>query len=119
MLLYGWGASGATLYLHYCCGRLANVEWESRTSNDHCHDQHLVKKSCCTEDVLASTVRDAHLAQDIVFRLQAPLTCLPPTGQWYLQPEVVALQASRGVQEMYAPPPLPRVDRDLLCVYRI
>lgn len=119
ILLYGWGASGATLYLHFCCGRLADVEWEARQTNEPCHGEHIKKKSCCTEDVLASTVRDAHLAQDAASKLQVPFACPPSLHQWFLQPQAVWLQDARGVQELYAPPPLNRVDRSLLCIYRI
>ena len=52
--MYGISSSGATLYFHYCCGELVNIEISSAKA--HCGDEHKKgTKSCCKTKQISST----------------------------------------------------------------
>ena len=53
-MMYGISSSGATLYFHYCCGKLVNIEISS--ANAHCGDEHQKgTKSCCKTKQISSS----------------------------------------------------------------
>lgn len=46
MLMYGLPSTGASLYLHYCCGKLDTVSF-SVQHKDGCMQKSSVSKTCC------------------------------------------------------------------------
>jgi hypothetical protein len=59
MLAYGFSAAGMTLHLHYCCGKLKNIEW-SPTSHE-CGEKHnMGSKSCCETKLLSGSKTTDH-----------------------------------------------------------
>jgi hypothetical protein len=46
MLVYGFASTGATLHLHYCCGKLDKVSF-STEHNPKCPKKEGVYKNCC------------------------------------------------------------------------
>jgi hypothetical protein len=46
MLVYGLSSTGATLYLHYCCGKLDNISFSS-TGKKNCPANAVTAKGCC------------------------------------------------------------------------
>ena len=59
MLVYGYSASGMTLHLHYCCGKLKGIEWSPVADND-CGEKHnMGTKPCCeTKQINSSKSTD-------------------------------------------------------------
>lgn len=52
-MMYGVSSSGATLYFHFCCGKLVNIELSS--VNDHCGKDHKMGTKACCETKFLST----------------------------------------------------------------
>lgn len=47
LLAYGFSATGMTLHLHYCCGKLKSIEW-APVSDNECGEKHSMgSKPCC------------------------------------------------------------------------
>lgn len=56
--MYGVSSSGATLYFHYCCGKLVNIELSS--VNAHCGKDHKMGTKACCETKFLSTSKASH-----------------------------------------------------------
>ncbi|HEX5669734.1 MAG TPA: hypothetical protein VFX73_13070 [Chitinophagaceae bacterium] len=55
MLVYGYSATGMTLHLHYCCGKLKSIEW-SPVSDNECGEKHnMGTKPCCETKQISSS----------------------------------------------------------------
>jgi hypothetical protein len=55
MLVYGYSATGMTLHLHYCCGKLKSIEWSPVTDNE-CGEKHnMGTKPCCETKQISSS----------------------------------------------------------------
>ncbi len=67
--LYTFSATGATAYLHYCCGETAQLVFtdESETSDDCplCVAHSKQEKDCCTEDIPTDTANSCHVGDDM------------------------------------------------------
>jgi hypothetical protein len=46
MLVYAFSSTGATIHLHYCCGKLDKVSLSTQ-HNDDCPKQESAQKNCC------------------------------------------------------------------------
>jgi hypothetical protein len=58
MLAYGYSATGMTLHLHYCCGKLKSIEWSPVTANE-CGEKHSMgSKPCCETKQISSKSTD-------------------------------------------------------------
>lgn len=57
MFVYGFSASGMTVQLHYCCGKLKNVDW-APIKRSGCGNEHKMgSKPCCeTKQLVANTI---------------------------------------------------------------
>lgn len=47
MLVYGLSSTGATVHLHYCCGKLDDVSFSHNAKKGCAADKAVSKKSCC------------------------------------------------------------------------
>jgi hypothetical protein len=55
LLAYGFSATGMTLHLHYCCGKLKSIEW-SPVSDNECGEKHSMgSKPCCETKKISSS----------------------------------------------------------------
>ena len=55
MLVYGYSATGMTLHLHYCCGKLKSIEW-SPVGDNECGKKHnMGTKPCCETKQISSS----------------------------------------------------------------
>lgn len=72
--MYGVSSSGATLYFHYCCGKLKNIELSS--VNSHCGKDHKMGSKACCETKLISTskVSNGYFPSEINFHYDAIIT---------------------------------------------
>lgn len=57
-MIYGVSSSGATLYMHYCCGKLVDIEISSNLS--HCGDKHKNGSHKCCETKLISSSKASY-----------------------------------------------------------
>lgn len=47
IIVYGFSSSGATVQVHYCCGKLKDISWNTDKEDD-CGMQHkMASKPCC------------------------------------------------------------------------
>lgn len=117
LLMYSFSSAGVSLYVHYCCGKVAGVDITPRKGK-HCPaDSHHFSKACCADEVLSFSIKDSHEASSAI------------TLQEQLQPAVVyanvlpvahPLVEAQGWVKAHAPPScygssiLP-----FICVFRI
>ena len=47
MLVYGLSSTGATVHLHYCCGKLDDISFSHNAKKGCAADKAVGKKSCC------------------------------------------------------------------------
>lgn len=55
LLVYGFSVTGTSLHLHYCCGKLHQIDF-APAKKDRCDDGHMrmkSKASCCKEKEVA------------------------------------------------------------------
>src|SRR4051812_8247477 len=74
-LVYGLSSSGMTLHLHYCCGKLKNVQL-TPVEKKHCGTakQHSVSKPCCNEKEISLKLKGDYDSAKILFAgLQTPV----------------------------------------------
>jgi hypothetical protein len=115
LLVYGVSSSGMTLHLHYCCGKLDQIDL-SPVKHTCGGENKPGKKSCCDNKEL-----NFNLKAD-----QTPVKLLVPTFHSFaVKPTPVEFHLSgpaqtKGLQlQIFAPPPLRRDFNTLFCIYRI
>ena len=47
MLVYGISSSGATLYVHYCCGKVDRIEFVEKKKSNCPFANKIARKGCC------------------------------------------------------------------------
>jgi hypothetical protein len=116
-LVYGLSSSGMTLHLHYCCGKLKNVQL-TPVEKKHCGTtkQHSVSKPCCNEKEISLKLKGDYDAAKILFAgLQAPVI-LATIGQ---SSNFELRHSTSLIPEVFAPPLLEKDISSLYCVFRI
>jgi len=57
LLVYGLTSTGATIHLHYCCGKLDKISL-SNDHNENCPGKENLQKGCCESRKLDLKVED-------------------------------------------------------------
>lgn len=117
ILLYGLSSTGATLQMHYCCGKLKSVELGTRPVKDCGSKQKMGSRPCCeTKQVSAKSKDQQQDVYTVTFGQQAPADF-----QHYFASVTPAVpQMATNTQPAdHSPPPLPNSLFILYCVFRI
>lgn len=86
VLVYGFSASGATIHLHFCCGKLDKVSLTT-DHNPGCPEKESYKNDCCDSKKLDLKIKaDQDLAAKCVASLYAVSEAISPLG--YCDPVV-------------------------------
>jgi hypothetical protein len=117
IMLYSFSSSGATVQLHYCCGKLKNITWGSIQEKDCGMQQKMGSKPCCeTKSVSAKDQDQDHEFYTVSFGSNVPVE--PQTLLTNVQPpsNIVSFIAEPAI------PPSPPLSGSLFilnCVFRI
>lgn len=117
ILLFGVSSSGATIQLHYCCGKLKSISFGSVQAADCGMDMEMESGPCCETQSLSSGTQDQeHQYFSITPGSAAPAEALPAyTG---IRHRVVSENVYHETAITGTPPPR----TDILvkhCVFRI
>jgi hypothetical protein len=109
MLAYGFSSSGATLQLHYCCGKLKSIEWAPVESKKDCGMGHKMgSKPCCeTKEFSNKEKADQLLLQLAVKNFNAPAIAERPSFQ--VEDSTPALKSLSPVAFSLPPPDTSRI----------
>jgi len=115
LLVYGGSVSGTTLYFHYCCGKLRNIDLTPIEHKGCGQHSQMDKQSCCQSQSLELKVKSEHQSEPSFSPLYK-CSILPPE-------EVFAtpvIENFRTVPKAGLSPPLPVSSLFILhCVFRI
>lgn len=116
LLVYGCAASGATLYLHYCCGKLDRISFHG--SNKPSRMKCMSAKDCCDNKQIELKIK---ADQELVAKTFSEATSIAPAIA--AVPSVAATPSlSLTVIPYDTGPPLARSSSAfcaLYCLYRI
>jgi hypothetical protein len=117
IMLFGVSASGATIKVHYCCGKLKSISWGHVQEKDCGMQGKMGSKTCCeTKSVSAKDQSQDHEVYTIAFGVKAPVE--PPVLNFQLP--FVNTTAPAGVtREIHNSPLLTEDILVLNCVFRI
>ena len=117
LLIYGSSSFGMTVYFHYCCGKLKNIDLISAKNLCTMGKAHKMgDKPCCESKKVNLKVSD-----DQAFVKTASSICDPHLLTHYQLRnfDVAAHEMLLRIPEIFSPPPL-LIDLNILhCVYRI
>ncbi|MEI6948364.1 hypothetical protein V9K67_14300 [Paraflavisolibacter sp. H34] len=117
LMVYGLSSTGATVHLHYCCGKLDKIEFAA-PKEKKCGKHAKPMKNCCDDQQLDLKVKaDQKVAHMAAFEAKTFAAEKPS------YPGFALTRPSEGkhlVPTTFAPPPLPPYPLFILnCVYRI
>ncbi|MEC5146339.1 hypothetical protein [Chitinophaga sp. 212800010-3] len=129
-LLYISSSTGATVHMHYCMGRLVDVNWGHDKGKPACgkcgttHDQKKncgkpCKKQCCKDEhKTIKLTKDQKIAENTKHVMQLAAMTLPVA---YMElPRVPVKVLAEAFPASNAPPPGSKVHTYILnCIFRI
>lgn len=116
LLLYGAASSGATLQLHYCCGKLDKIALEP-PREAYCGKDHTMgSKPCCDTKAVSLKIKAEQQAAK-AFHDHFGLVAINETPTTFFVASPVV--AKRLLPEIFAPPPVTKDFNLLYCTYRI
>lgn len=59
-MIYGFSSMGMSLSLHYCCGKLKNIEWSSAKEKKCGMDHKMGSEKCCDSKYLEHKGNQPH-----------------------------------------------------------
>lgn len=117
MLVYGFASIGATLHLHYCCGKLDKVSF-STTHNKDCPNKGKAFKRCCESKKVDVKLKADHEPVAKWIASQKALSSALPKAIY-----IVSIQLRQATVSVFTTgPPTPRSSVPLFirnCVFRI
>jgi hypothetical protein len=117
LLAYGFSASGMTVHLHYCCGKLKSIEW-APVSDNECGEKHSMGSKPCCETKKISNSNDADQEYLLVAAKMAKFSKLP-----VVHTDAVVVQARTiSTFQYFSPVSPPHPSSPLFiqyCVFRI
>lgn len=63
LLVYGVSSPGATLYVHYCCGKIDKVHFNSSKQTDCPFGKNISRKNCCADKQIELKVKSDYKAE--------------------------------------------------------
>jgi hypothetical protein len=116
IMLFGISASGATVRLHYCCGKLKSISF-GYVQEDCKMDGKMGSKPCCeTKSISAKEQTKGHELYTVAVGVNAPVESIilfPEAPEPVISGNVVALPA------VHSSPPLIKDIALMNCVFRI
>lgn len=117
VIFYGFSSSGATVQLHYCCGKLKNITWGSVQEKDCGMQQKMGSEPCCeTKAVSAKDQDQDHEFYTVSFGSKAPVEPLVFYNRIQFNP---VTKASAVEPIVHFSPPVKGSLIILNCVFRI
>jgi hypothetical protein len=114
-MLYGVSSIGATVQLHYCCGKLKSIKLSSASVKDCGNKSKMGNKPCCETKEVKAKSQDQQDA--FVFSLEKNAVELP---NFFPQSNTAFTFEEPYFQHAdYSPPPLSKSLFVLNCVFRI
>jgi hypothetical protein len=117
MLAYGYSATGMTLHLHYCCGKLKSIEWAPVAVNE-CGEKHnMGSKPCCETKQISSKSGDQEFSKSVTDFVNFYKVFL----QVYADPLPVSIRSVKQVPSglTHSPPQSAQPLFIQYCVFRI
>lgn len=118
MLAYGLSATGSTVHIHFCCGKIDAVKLVPVTG-DQCPVGHKDKKpGCCDDKQLELKIKSDHKSEtQTKFRLDSPIVEALSIDAWRL----LTMETDPVVHRNPASPPGTAAVSlfKLNCIYRI
>ncbi len=117
IMVYGFSSTGATVQLHYCCGKLLNITWGSVEEKDCGMQEKMGSKPCCETKSVSAKDKD----QDQEFYTLTPgakIAIEPLTFFSNLQP-LPGNNTFIAERIVHSPPLLSSSIFILNCVFRI
>jgi hypothetical protein len=116
IMLFGVSASGATIKMHYCCGKLKSISWGHLQEKD-CGMQGKMGNKCCeTKSLSAKDQSQDHEVYTIAFGVKAPVE---PAVLNLQLPSVHTTAPVAAKRLIHNSPPLTADILVLHCVFRI
>jgi hypothetical protein len=117
VILYSFSSSGATVQLHYCCGKLKDITWGPVQEKDCGMQQKMGSEPCCeTKAVSAKDQDQDHEFYTISFGSKVPVEPMVFLNRVQLEPIVNTFAVEPIV---HSSPPLKSSLFILNCVFRI
>ena len=117
IVLFGFSSSGATVQLHYCCGKLKSVSWGSIQEKDCGMKDKMGSRPCCeTKSVSAKDQNQDHELYTIALGSASPVE--PIQFSHPVSVPVTTAHMVTGIQPGSSPP-LSQSLCILHCVFRI
>ncbi len=63
MLVYGVSSSGATLYVHYCCGKIDKVDFDVSKKDNCPFANKISQKNCCDDRQIELKIKSDYKAE--------------------------------------------------------
>jgi hypothetical protein len=115
IMLYGVSSTGATVQLHYCCGKLKTIKLSAAPVKDCGNKQKMGSKPCCDTKEIKAKSQDQ---QDVYTFSVAPNAVELPTFFTEVN-SGFAFHPLYFPQAAYSSPPLSKSLFVLNCVFRI
>lgn len=118
LLLYGASSFGMSMHLHFCCGKLKNIDFTApKPKPCHTGKMHtMVGKPCCNDKEINLKIKGEQTPAK-VFQTSFQSVAIKPVE---LTVFVSApFESKKLLPEIFAPPPLEKDFNHLYCVYRI
>lgn len=116
-MLFGISSSGATVQLHYCCGKLKSISFGSIAEKDCGMQGKMGSKPCCeTKSVSAKEQSNDHEVYTIALGVKAPVE---PLVLEQVAPELFIAEEPVNTPVIQSSPPLIKDISLLNCVFRI
>ncbi len=118
LLVYGTSAIGITVHLHFCCGKLKNIEFTSskeKTCDSH-NGHKMGSKPCCDKKDISIKIEGEQTLNKAVSHTFQPETALPALTQLFVSSPQVA---KKILPVAFAPPPADKDRNIFYCIYRI
>jgi hypothetical protein len=121
-ILYMSSSTGATFHMHYCMGKLMEVQlWHQETACSKCsarqHDT-CAKKCCKDEHKTVKLEKDQQATEHIFYFMQLPAVTTPFSFAALPQSHMASLATAYPIS--HAPPRSSKVPSHILnCIFRI
>lgn len=117
ILLFGISSSGATIQLHYCCGKLKNISFGSEKEKGCCAKLKKPVKKCCETKTIAAT---SETKEQATYTITTGMgSSIEPAVIYHYVPALIFTQQDNLSIAAETSPPLSKDISILNCVFRI
>lgn len=117
IMLFGLSSSGATIQLHYCCGKLKSMSWGHVQEKDCGMQGKMGSKLCCeTKSISAKEQAKGHELYTVSLGANIPVE---PAIIYHEIPSLILYEQEIAKPVIHSSPPLTEDILILNCVFRI